>query len=97
MAAYLGHACARAGREVEAVRLLTELEARAHDTYVPSDYLGVVCLGLGQTDRAFEWLDKACDERALHLVFLGVDPLFDSLRSDPRFVDLLRTIGLEEN
>ena len=96
MAAYLAHACAKAGREPEAVRLLSQLEDRAGTSYVPSDYLGVVCLGLGETDRAFEWFDRACDERALHLVFLGIDPLFDELRSDPRFARLLRTIGLEQ-
>ncbi|NIM50704.1 MAG: protein kinase [Gemmatimonadales bacterium] len=95
MAAYLGHACARSGNRDEALRLRGELEERAVHGYVPADYMGVVCMGLGQVDEAFEWLEKACDERALHMVFLGVDPLYDCVRSDSRFAALLGKIGLE--
>jgi hypothetical protein len=47
-------------------------------------------VGLGNKDRAFEWLEKAYGERACRLVYLNVEKAFDPLRSDPRFVDLLR-------
>ncbi len=49
---------------------------------------------LGEADRAFEWLDRACRQRAGVLPFVNVDPMFDPLRDDPRFDDLLRRIGL---
>jgi eukaryotic-like serine/threonine-protein kinase len=49
---------------------------------------------LDEKDQAFEWLDKACEERDLRLIFLNVDPIYDGLRSDPRYQDLVRRIGL---
>ncbi len=62
---------------------------------MPADYLAVVNLGLGHDEEVFAWLERACDERALHLVFLGVDPLFDELRADERFTRVLGKIGLD--
>ena len=50
--------------------------------------------GLGEKDRAFEWLEKAYDERSDWLVNLKVEQRFDGLRSDPRFADLLRRVNL---
>ncbi len=49
---------------------------------------------LGRKDRAFVWLEKAYERRSFRMIFLAVDPRFDSLHSDPRFADLLRRIGL---
>src|SRR5205807_1196885 len=49
---------------------------------------------LGDRDRAFEWLHKACDERDSHAIWIKVDPTLDNLRSDPRFNDQLRHMGL---
>jgi hypothetical protein len=51
---------------------------------------------LGQKDLAFEWLDKAVDERSAHVVFLNVDPWYDGLRSDPRFAAIVRRVGLPQ-
>ncbi len=50
--------------------------------------------GLGEKHQALEWLEKTYEERSTALIYLKVDPVFDSLRSDPRFADLLRRIGL---
>ncbi len=94
MVAYLAHAYARTGQQADALELLAELEERARRSYVPADYLSVVRLGLGRTDEALEGLEEAFEERALHLPYLGVDPLFDSLRSEAKFTELLHKIGL---
>ena len=50
--------------------------------------------GLGERDEAFEWLNKACDERSGLLVYLKVEPMFDPVRSDPRFLELARRVGM---
>jgi len=55
---------------------------------------GIVYALKGDTDRAFEWLQQACEERATALVNLKVEPAFDGLRGDRRFADLLRCVGL---
>ena len=94
MMAYLGHACARKGLEADARRVLESLRSLAASAYVPADYFAVVHLGLDEREETLVWLERALRERALHLVFLGVDPLFDGLRDDPRFTDILRSVGL---
>jgi tetratricopeptide (TPR) repeat protein len=93
---YLGLAHAKAGHTAEAHRLLAKLlELRAHRFIIPSS-LAEIYIGLGEKDRAFEWLGRACeDERACCVLnLLKVDPLFDSLRSVPRFTALLEKVGL---
>jgi hypothetical protein len=56
----------------------------------------LVYAGLGETDRAFEWLDRAYEDRMHWLVMLRIEPQLDSLRTDPHFAALLRRLGLEE-
>jgi hypothetical protein len=53
-----------------------------------------VHIGLGDTDRAFEWLQKAIEARDWQMGMLKVEPAFDGLRSDPRFAALLERVGL---
>jgi hypothetical protein len=57
-------------------------------------YLATLYAGLGEKDAAFKWLEQALQERAYRMVYLKIDPTFDSLRSDPRFAGLLQRIGL---
>jgi TolB-like protein/Flp pilus assembly protein TadD/DNA-binding XRE family transcriptional regulator len=90
----LGHLYASSGRSAEARAIFDELCARAQNTYVPAYDLALVCVGLGATDEAFEWLDKAYDERCGWLTYLNVEPRMDALRSDSRFNDLLRRLRL---
>lgn len=56
--------------------------------------MAIIYNGLGEEDQAFEWLQRARDDRAFYLVFLKVEPRLDGLRSDPRFADLLRRMGI---
>jgi TolB-like protein/Tfp pilus assembly protein PilF len=87
-------AYAHAGRRGEALRLLTELEKRKKAGYVPAGAFVNAYLGLGETDQAFVWLEQAYKEQSNILQFLKVHPYFDPIRADPRFVDLVRRVGL---
>ena len=68
-----------------------DLEAK----YVPSIFKARIYAGLGQKEKAFEWLEKVHGERFFPFGNVTVDPAFDPLRSDPRFADLLRRMNLQ--
>ncbi len=88
--AMLGLAYARAGKNREANRILQDLLAASTKQYVPPGGIAMVFLGLGDKDKAFEWLDKAVDAGYGIFAFVNVDPVFDSLRNDPRFTTLMK-------
>ncbi|MGH9364577.1 MAG: protein kinase domain-containing protein [Thermoanaerobaculia bacterium] len=92
--ALIGNARALAGERREALRTLEELTAESKRSYVPSFHFAIVHMGLGDKDQAFAWLDKAYEERSQFLVDLKFIPILDPLRSDPRFADLVRRVGL---
>jgi eukaryotic-like serine/threonine-protein kinase len=92
--AMLGYAYATSGRKGEARRILDELAVTSRHRYVPSYYIAFIYVGLKETDQAMQWLQKAYDERSNHLQYINVDPPLDPLRSDPRFRDLVRRVGL---
>jgi tetratricopeptide (TPR) repeat protein len=92
--AILGYAYALAGRRDEARKVLGQLEELSKRKYVPSFFITIIYIGLGEKDRAFDWLEKAYQERHPHLVNLKVQPVYDPLRADPRFADLVRRVGL---
>ena len=92
--ALLGHAHARLGERSQALRILDQLEAASKERYTPAVSFAAVYAGLGEKDQAFAWLEKAYGERTSRLSYLKVEPLWDPLRSDPRFADLVRRIGL---
>lgn len=87
-------AYAEAGRRKIALRLLEELKTRRKKGYVPAGAFVNAYLGLGDKDQAFIWLERAYKEHSNTLQLLKVDPLFDSIRGDQRFDDLLRRVGL---
>jgi TolB-like protein/DNA-binding winged helix-turn-helix (wHTH) protein/Tfp pilus assembly protein PilF len=89
----LGEAYARAGRKQEAQEVLARLKKASRDYYISPYNTGLVYLSLGQTDEALNWLEKAYNERFWMMVFLKVDPRWDSVRSHPRFVDIMRRMG----
>jgi len=90
----LGHAYSVSGNTAEAKNAITELERISRTRYVPALYTAVIYIGLGDKDKAFQWLNKAFAERTDRLVYLNAEPVADPLRSDPRFRDLARRIGL---
>ena len=92
----LGHAYAVAGKKREARQVLAQLKIKFREDYIPPYYTALVYAGLGQKNEAFEWLEKAFEDRQWMMAFLKVDPRLDALRSDPRFADLLRRTGLAE-
>jgi eukaryotic-like serine/threonine-protein kinase len=92
--AALGHAHAIAGQRAEAHRILAELEVRAKREYISPVDIAMIYSGLGEQDRAFEWLERGFAGRAYALVFLPTDPRFDRLRSDKRYAALMRRVGL---
>lgn len=87
--AHLGYAYARAGKIEEARQVLARLEETAKGRYVSAYYFALIYLGLGEHEQVFSWLERAFEERAGFLAFIRVEPMFDPLRSDARFSDLL--------
>jgi eukaryotic-like serine/threonine-protein kinase len=92
----LGHVYGLSGKKAEARAVLDELQRTLRQQYVPADSIALVYAGLGEKDQAFTWLEKAYQEHAFKMAWLKVDPQWDSLRSDPRFADLLRRVGLSQ-
>ena len=88
--ALVAHTSALAGRKEEAMRALDDLKARPKDRYVPSYSLAIVYLGLGERDQSLHWLQQAYETRDSYLSSLNVDWIFDPLRSDPRFQEIVR-------
>jgi serine/threonine-protein kinase len=94
--ATLGYAYAvspESGKRDEALKRLDELTALSQRKDV-AYYKAMIYAGLGQKEQALEWLEKAYDERSNLLVYLKVEPIFDSLRSDPRFAKVLKDMRL---
>jgi serine/threonine protein kinase/tetratricopeptide (TPR) repeat protein len=94
--AYVGNVLARTGERSRALQVLEQLKAISKQKYVYSLGLARVYAGLNDKEQAFAWLEKAYEERSTALYFLKVDPIWDPLRSDPRFNELLRRIGLAQ-
>jgi len=91
--ALLGRACALAGERAKAFEILDELKAMSQRRYISPFDLAVVSVGLGDLDAAFQWFEEAYRQRVFRLVELTM-PIFDSLRPDQRWQDLVARIGL---
>lgn len=88
--AHLGYVYALSGKREEARQVLTELEDIAREKYVSAYYFAIIYLGLDDRDLTFTWLNRAFEERAGFLAFIKVEPMFERLRADERFAELLR-------
>jgi len=93
--AELGLAHALAGNRGEALKLVGQLSEQSKQRYVSPFNRAVIYGGLGDERRAMEWLEKAYDERSVSLNLLKLSPAFISLRGDPRFVAMVRSLGME--
>lgn len=92
----LGHAYGLAGKNAKAQKIVDELVALAKTLYVSAWAVAIIYIGMGDKNRAMEWLEKAYQDRNASLVWLKVNPEFDPIRSDTRFEDLLQRMNLVE-
>jgi tetratricopeptide (TPR) repeat protein len=91
----LGHAHAVFGRKEQARRALKELHRLAERRFVSAYDFAIIYIGLGEADQAFQWLERACEERSFSMLMsLKAEPRLDPLRPDARFKDLVRRVGL---
>jgi tetratricopeptide (TPR) repeat protein len=90
--AALGHAYAVAGKRAEARKVIDDLLSKGK--YVSPYFIACIYAGLGERDQVFAWLDKAYQERHPLITWIHVEPMFDGIRSDPRFTDLVRRVGI---
>ena len=86
----------RMGKRDEALKKIEELEKTSRQKYVSPYYFALAYTSLGEKDKAFEWLEKAYNDREGRMTLMKADPLLDDLHSDPRFKDLLKRVGLEK-
>jgi tetratricopeptide (TPR) repeat protein len=92
--AALGHAYGLIGKREEATKIANHLESEFERTYVHPGSIALVYTGLGDTERALQWLETAYQWRSHSVLFAMIDPRYDSLRSDRRFTALMQRLGL---
>src|SRR5712691_10608257 len=91
---WLAQEYASCGRKAEAEKTQADLRELSKQHYVSPHWFAAVQASLGNKDEAFKWLDQALDGRFGPLIYLKVNPIWDPLRSDPRFAERLRRVGL---
>lgn len=93
LAADIGHVYAMSGDKAAALKSLDQLKEDSRRTYVNPFEVALIYVALGKRDDALDWLEKAYTARSDLLIYLNADPRLDTIRSDPRFVDLARRVG----
>ena len=91
----LAYTYAMTGRRDEALKILNEQNRLAKQEYISPYNFAIIYTGLGDKDRAFEWLEKGVEEKTPLIFRLKTRPIFEPLRSDPRYAELLRRMNLE--
>jgi eukaryotic-like serine/threonine-protein kinase len=94
MRAALAHSYGKAGRKKEALQILDDLTSLAKCKYVAPHFFAGIHIGLGENDRALDYLEKSYEDHSHWLIYLHIDPTMDDLRNEPRFQDLLKRVGL---
>jgi serine/threonine protein kinase/Flp pilus assembly protein TadD len=94
--AYEGYALAKLGKYEEARIVLDRLLKLSKERFVPPYHIALLYNGLGERNEAFAWLERGFEQRDPKMTFLKVDPKWNNLRDDPRFVDLMRRVGLSQ-
>jgi DNA-binding winged helix-turn-helix (wHTH) protein/TolB-like protein/Tfp pilus assembly protein PilF len=90
----IGMSLAKAGKRAEALKALEQLQAMRNHTYVSPAYVSLIYMALGDRDSEFDWLEKGYDDRSEWLLWLPIDPNYDGQRSDPRYKELVRKVGI---
>lgn len=93
-AAALGYAYGKAGRVADANRIIQELDEIAKERPVPPQEKAIIYMGMGERDKAFQQLETSYSEHFSALAYLTTDPLYEDLKSDPRYADLARRLRL---
>lgn len=96
VSAHIAHALAVSGKKAEARAMLAELTQRAARQYVPPYSIALIQIGLGETEAAFNWLEKAYSDHSSEMIYFKVEPMLAPLRSDPRYQDILRRMRLAQ-
>ena len=91
---YLAFGYAESGKRDEALKVVAKMHELAKQRYVPAYGFAFAYAALGDKDQAFQWLERSLQDGGWEITFLKVDPAMDSLRSDPRFNELVRRVGL---
>ena len=89
----IGHLYAVSGNRTGAERVIRDLKKLSNQKYVNPFEIALIYVGLGDKDNAFEWLDKAYQQRSDMLVYLNVDPRLDVIRHEPRFIGLVKKVA----
>jgi TolB-like protein/Flp pilus assembly protein TadD/tRNA A-37 threonylcarbamoyl transferase component Bud32 len=91
----MGYMLAVQGRREEAEQILVRLTDLSKSQYLSAMNMVRVLVGLGDREAAFHWLERACEEHSTAMAYINADPIYDPLRSDPRFADVLRRMNLQ--
>ena len=93
----LAHTYAISGNTVEAEKILKHFNELSKQRYIAPSYQAIIYVGLGKKNLALTWLEKAFQDRSYWMTLLNVDPRLDNLRNEPRFIKLLKQIGLQSH
>ena len=90
----IGASYAKLGKRAEALQTVNSMEELGNKVYVSPVYVGIIYDSLGEPDTEFQYYAKSCDDRSEYLLWLTLDPIFDHVRGDPRFSDLVKKVGV---